>query len=120
MTIVTWITDSLELQPIFQHAVAQLNAELILIRDRESFSVEPMDTVIWSPTDLDQSWYEQIRSRAKRMIICIPRGVIVPRWYPRYDPRWPSLWAITPFAADEFAEILEYLLQHEPLSNDPF
>jgi hypothetical protein len=120
MTIVAWITDTLELQPAIQRVVAHLNAQLLIITNQESGAASSIDIVIWSPAELDQARYEQLRSWCPRMVICVLRGMVIPRWYPRYDPRWPSYWIVTPFEADEVAFLLERLHHHDPSSRDQY
>ena len=117
MTItVAWVTDTWTLQPIIEHAIARLNAHLVMVSEPAAMPTDPVDLLIWSPLQLDRARYEEIRPRCFHMVICIPKGMEVPRWYPRYDLRWPSYWALTPLDADEFAIILEYALRGPTLA----
>jgi hypothetical protein len=112
MTIlVAWVTDSLTLQPAIEHAVAHLNAQLVIVPEPAAMPSAPIDLLIWSPANLDRARYEHIRPRCLHMVICVPKGMVIPRWYPRYDRRWPSYWVVIPFDADEFAIILAYALR---------
>jgi hypothetical protein len=115
MTIlVAWVTDTLTLRFAVEHAVAHLNAQFVIVSEPAAIPLAPIDLLIWSPTSLDRTRYEQIRPRCLHMVICIPKGMIPPRWYPRYDPRWPSYWVVIPFDADELAVILEHALRGHP------
>ena len=117
MTIeVVWVTDTLTIQPAIEQAVAHLNAHLVIVTNRASMPPAPIDLLIWSPTHFDQADYEQIRPSCLHMVICEPRGLEFRRWYPRYDPRWPSYLVIIPFDADEFAFILQSALRGPPLA----
>ena len=126
MTIqVAWITDTLTFKSAFEHAVARLNAQFVIASDVAVLPSAPIDLLIWSPARFDRADYERIRPRCFHMVICIPKGVELPRWYPRYDARWPSYLVVIPFDADEFATILELALQgprlapFEPEQGDP-
>ena len=114
--LVTWVTDTRTLQPAIEHAVARLSAQLVMVSEPAAMPTAPIDLLIWSPIRFDRARYEQIRPRCLHMVICIPKGMVVPRWYPHYDLRWPSYWAVTPFDADEFAVILESALRGPPLA----
>jgi hypothetical protein len=116
MIQVAWITDTLTLKSAIEHAVALLNAQFVMVSDAAALPNAPIDLLIWSPTHFDRADYEQIRRRCLHMVICIPKGVELPRWYPRYDPRWPSYLVVIPFDADEFATILERALQEPSLA----
>ena len=112
MTVrVVWVTDTLTLQPAIEHAVARLNAQRVIGSELTAMPTAPIDRLIWSPTSLDRARYEQIRPRCLHLVTCVPKGMVVPRWYPRYDPRWPAYWVVIPFDADEFAVILGYALR---------
>jgi hypothetical protein len=116
MTIqVAWITDTVILKLAIEHAVARLDAQFVIVSNAAALPNAPIDLLIWSPTHFDRAYYEQIRPRCLHMVICIPKGVELPRWYPRYDPRWPSYLVMIPFDGDEFATILGYALQGPPL-----
>ena len=117
MTIhVAWVTDTLTLQPAIEHAVARLSAQLVIVSEPATMPSAPIDLLIWSPTRFDRTHYEQIRPRCLHMVMCVPKGMEIPRWYPRYDPRWPSYLVVIPFDADEFSGILEYALRGPPLA----
>jgi hypothetical protein len=115
-TLVTWVTDTLTLQPVIEHAVARLSAQLVIVSEPAAVPSAPIDLLIWSPTSFDRARYEQIRPRCLHMVMCVPKGMQVARWYPRYDPRWASYWVVIPFDADEFAVILEHALRGPPLA----
>jgi hypothetical protein len=126
MTIhAVWITDTLTLKPAIEHAAARLNTQFVIVSEVATLPNAPIDLLIWSPTRFDRAEYEQIRLRCLHMVVCIPKGVELPRWYPRYDSRWPSYLVVIPFDEDEFATILEFAIQgpllapFEPERDDP-
>jgi hypothetical protein len=117
MTIqIAWISDTSTLQPAIEHAVARFNAHFLIVSEPAAVPNTSIDLAIWTPSRLDQADYEQIRPKCLHMVICVPKGVEIPRWYPRYDPRWPSCFVVVPFDTDEFALILELTLRGPALA----
>lgn len=117
MTItVAWVTDTGTLQPAIEQAAGHLNAHLVIVSELGAMPTDAVDLLIWTPLRLDRPRYEQLRQTCSYMVICIPKGMVIPRWYPRYDPRWPSYWAITPFDTDEFVVLLECTIRGPQLA----